>query len=249
MPVHDWSRVNAGLFHHFHLNWISALCTHLNSGDLPPGYYALAEQVTSGPIPDVITLKLKPRPAQPLESTGGIALAVSPPQTRYVVRAEADPYLTKVNRVAIRDPRGKLVSVIEIVSPGNKGSRAKLQEFVDKAVAFIRQGINVLVIDLLPPTRRDVHGIHKAIWDEIDDEPFELPADKRLTLASYSAGIEKVAYVEPIAVGDVLPEMPLFLEPEFYIHAPLDSTYQTTWSACPSQLRDAVLGDGTEATS
>ncbi len=214
MPVHDWSGVNAGLFHHFHLNWISALCTHLNSGDLPSGYYALAEQVTSGPIPDVITL--------------------------------TDPYLTKVNRVAIRDPRGKLVSVIEIVSPGNKGSRAKLQEFVDKAVAFIRQGINVLVIDLLPPTRRDAHGIHKAIWDEIDDEPFELPADKRLTLASHSAGINKVAYVEPIAVGDVLPDMPLFLEPEFYIHAPLESTYQTTWSVCPSPLKDVVLGIETE---
>ena len=243
MPVHDWSRVNAGLFHHFHLNWISALCTHLNSGDLPPGYYALAEQVASGPIPDVITLKLKPRPAEPSESTGGIALAVSPPRTRYVVRAEADPYLTKVNRVAIRDPRGKLVSVIEIVSPGNKGSRAKFQVFVDKAVDFMRRGVNVLVIDLLPPTRRDPQGIHKAIWDEIDDEPFELPPDKRLTLASYSAGIEKVAYVEPIAVGDALPDMPLFLEPEIYIPAPLDATYQTTWSVCPSPLKDAVLGD------
>jgi hypothetical protein len=110
MAVHDWSRVKAGLFHHFHLNWISALCTHLNSGGLPSGYYALAEQVTSGPIPDIITLKLKPKPTQPPESTGGIALAVTPPRTRYVVRSEADPYLTKVNRVAIRDPRGRLVS-------------------------------------------------------------------------------------------------------------------------------------------
>lgn len=116
MPVHDWSRVNAGLFHHFHLNWISALCTRLNSGELPSGCFALAE---------------------PPELTGGIALAVSPPRTRYVVRSEADPYLTKVNRVAIRDPRGKLVAVIEIVSPGNKGSRAKFQDFVDKAVQFI----------------------------------------------------------------------------------------------------------------
>ena len=48
------------------------------------------------------TLKLKPKPTQPPESTGGIALAVTPPRTRYVVRSEADPYLTKVNRVAIK---------------------------------------------------------------------------------------------------------------------------------------------------
>ena len=249
MPVHDWSRVNAGLFHHFHLNWISALCTHLNTGDLPSGYYALAEQVASGPIPDVITLKVKPRPSQPSATTGGIALAVSPPRTRYVLRAEADPYLSKVNRVAIHDPRGKLVSVIEIVSPGNKGNRARFHAFVEKAVDFIGQGINLLVVDLFPPTRRDPQGIHKAIWDEINDEPFELPPDKPLTLAAYSAGLEKVAYVEPIAVGDVIPEMPLFLDPEVYIPAPLDATYQTTWSVCPAALWDAVVGGEADAAN
>ena len=104
----------------------------------------------------------------------------------------------------------------------------------------------MLVIDLLPPTRRDPVGIHKAIWDEADDEPFELPPDKRLTLASYSAGIETVAYVEPLAAGDVLPQMPLFLEPGIYVPAPLEATYQTTWSVCPAALKDAVLGNGAE---
>ena len=34
----------------------------------------------------------------------------------------------------------------------------------------------MLVIDLLPPTRRDPQGIHKAIWDEIDDEPVRVAA-------------------------------------------------------------------------
>ena len=185
MPVHDWSRVNAGLFHHFHLNWISSLCTHLNSGDLPPGYYALAEQVASGPIPDVITLKLKPKPAEPLEATGGIALAVSPPHTRYVLRAGADPYLTKVNRVAIRDPRGKLGLGHRNRFTGQQRKSGQISRLRRQAVDFLRRGINVLVIDLLPPTRRDPQGIHKAIWDEIDNEPFELPADKRLTLVLF----------------------------------------------------------------
>jgi hypothetical protein len=148
--------------------------------------------------------------------------------------------------VAIRDPQGKVVSVIEIVSPGNKGNRANLRAFVEKAVDFLRQGIHLLVIDLFPPTDRDPQGIHKAIWDEIEEKPFELPPDKPLTLASYSAGLEKVAYVEPIAVGDVLPDMPLFLEPERYVPAPLEATYQATWAVCPAPLKDAVLGDRAE---
>jgi len=53
-------------------------------------------------------------------------------------------------------------------------------------------------------TIRDPHGIHKPIWDQFKEEPFELPPDKPLTLASYAAGPEKVAYVENVAVADRL---------------------------------------------
>jgi hypothetical protein len=34
------------------------------------------------------------------------------------------------------------------------------------------------------PSARDPLGIHKAIWDEIQDQPFDLPPDKPLTLAA-----------------------------------------------------------------
>src|SRR5215510_13070680 len=57
MPVHDWSRVTAGTFHDFHLAWIAELRRALNGGLLPPGYYALAEQVAGKIIPDVLTLQ------------------------------------------------------------------------------------------------------------------------------------------------------------------------------------------------
>jgi len=211
-------------------------------GDLPPGYYALAEQVASGPVPDVVTLKLRNQTTQHFDSPGGIALATAPPRTRYVLKAETDPYLSKVNRITIRDPEGMVVSVIVIVSPGNKSSQWALHTFVENAVDFLRQGIHLLVIDLFPPTARDPQGIHKVIWDKIQDEPFELPQDKRLTLAAYSAGLEKVAYVEPIAVGDVLPDMPLFLEPDRYVPVRLEATYQATWDVCPAPLKEAVTG-------
>ena len=48
MPIHAWSKTDAGLFHHFHQRWIGNLCDGLN-GVLPPGYFALSEQVTAGP--------------------------------------------------------------------------------------------------------------------------------------------------------------------------------------------------------
>lgn len=240
MPIHDWSRVDAGLFHHFHLSWIATLCQTLNAGVLPEGFYALAEQVASGPIPDVLALH---RPARsPSGGAAGIALAAAAPRSRYVQRVAVDPYAARANRIVIRHPLGQVVAVIEIVSPGNKSSRHALNAFVAKAAEFLDQGIHFPVVDLFPPSSRDPQGIHKAIWDGFGDEPFELPPDKPLTVAAYSAGPAIVAYVEPVAVGDPLPDMPLFLEAEMYVLAPLEATYQETWAACPRLLKDAVPG-------
>lgn len=48
------------------------------------------------------------------------------------------------------------------------------------------------------------------------------------------------AYIEPVAVGDDLPEMALFLGSEFHVLAPLETTYRTAWEASPLELRTAV---------
>ena len=45
VPVHDWTRVDAGIFHDFHHEWISEIKRALNRGILAPPYYALAEQI------------------------------------------------------------------------------------------------------------------------------------------------------------------------------------------------------------
>jgi hypothetical protein len=97
-----------------------------------------------------------------------------------------------------------------------------------------------LVIDLFPPSVRDPQGIHKAIWDEIEDQKFELPPDKPLTLAAYVADVPKTAYVEPVGVGDVLPDMPAYLDVDSFVPVPLEATYQTTWASCPEDMREAV---------
>lgn len=237
MPVHDWTRVDAGLFHDFHQSWTVGLRNALNAGGLPRGYFALVEQNIRGPIPDVLTLKLSAGSAEPDLGNVGLAVAAAPPRTRLIRKHEADLYVAKANRITVRHRHGQVVAVIEVVSPGNKASRAELRALVEKSAELIRQGVHLLVIDLFPPGPRDPHGIHKAIWDEIKEEEFELPADKPLILASYDSGPPRTAYVEPIAVGDALPAMPLFLKPEFYVPAPLEPTYQATWDVFPAPLK------------
>ena len=65
MPVHDWTRVEAGIFHAFHVAWIPELQKTLNGGLLPEGYYALAEQHAGRAIADVLTLHASPAPLSP----------------------------------------------------------------------------------------------------------------------------------------------------------------------------------------
>lgn len=241
MPIHDWTRVEAGLFHDFHQSWSVEIKNALNAGLLPQGFYALVEQRVGGPEPDVIAVETgRGRRAKPDRGTTAL---VEPPRTSLVrtLAADATAYARKANRIAVRHSLGAVVAVVEIVSPGNKGSRAAVRSFVEKAVEFLRAGVHLLVIDLFPPTPRDPQGLHKAVWDEFEDEPFELPAGRPLTLVGYDAGLPMTAYIEPVAVGGELPPMPLFLARGSHIPVPLEETYAATWAATPEPIRELLM--------
>src|SRR5438105_213420 len=203
MPIHDWSRVPAGLFHDFHQSWSIRIKDALNSGRLPRGIAALVEQRAGPREADVLTIE-------------------------------------RANRIVVKHHLGRIIAAIEILSPGNKDSRAALRDFVEKTVEFLRDGIHVLVVDLFPPSSRDPQGIHKVIWDEITEEDFTLPPGKDRILVSYETGGERAAYIEPVGVGDPLPDMPLFLTNYLHVMVPLEPTYQATWQASPEELRIAV---------
>jgi hypothetical protein len=237
MPVHDWSRVDANVFHHFHQAWTVAIAGALNAGVLPPGYSALVEKHSGGIVPDVLTLERRSRPK------GGV-LTATPPKVNLVRQAKS-VLAARANRIAIRHRLGEIVCILEIVSPGNKSGRAALRSFIEKAIDCLRQGIHLLIIDILPPTPRDPQGMYKAIWDEIEEESFELPPDKPLTLAAYVAGDlltgrEPTAYVNLIGAGDTLPDMSAYLDHSGYVPVPLEPTYQVAWATCPADMRELV---------
>ncbi len=214
MPIHDWTRVPSGLFHHFHQDWSIELARTLNrSGRLPKGVSALVEQRSGPKESDVLAVESRTKRPKSGSASSSTAVATKPkPITRFIHRSTAELYSARANRIVLKHHLGRTIAVIEIVSPGNKDSKRALREFVDKTVDFMRAGIHVLVIDLFPPTPRDPHGIHKVIWDEFHDEEFQLPEGNDRTLVSYEVGGVRVAYVEPVALAQPLSEMPLFLD-------------------------------------
>lgn len=238
MPIHDWTRVPSGLFHHFYQGWSIRIADALNAGRLPKGIAALVEQRSGPKETDVLAIEGYAK--QPRGGADGGVAVMDRPVTRIVRQTTKQFYAARANRIAIKHHLGRTIAVIEIVSPGNKDSRAALRDFVEKSIDFLRAGIHLLIIDLFPPTPRDPFGMHKVIWDEIEEEDFVFPKGKDRILASYETGDRRAAYVEPVGVGDSLPDMPLFLTNDLHVFVPLESTYQATWDASPAEFRQAV---------
>ncbi len=232
MPMHDWTRVKAGIFHHFHHDWITEIARTLNQGVLPADYYALAEQHAAGFGPDVLTLQGKSEGDDDGDGTDGDAspsgggVLLASPKLQPTAETDMAFYRRKQNSIAVRHVSGdRIVAMIEIVSPSNKAGRNALRAFVQKAAELLDNRIHLLILDPHPPGRRDPQGIHNEIWQEIAGEEQAAPDDKPLTLAAYESGLTVRAYVVPFRVGDSLADMPLFLAPEKAVTVPLEATY------------------------
>jgi Protein of unknown function (DUF4058) len=190
MPVHDWTKVDAGTFHSFHNAWITHLMGKFNGGVLPDDHYALSERT-----------------------------------------------------LTIRHASGhRIVAFLEILSPGNKDRMTSVQELVKKVDAALMQGIHVTVVDLFPPGRFDPHGIHGAVWARHGIAEYVVPPAQPLTVCSYRAIAPVEAYLEHMALGDPLPEMPLFLDSQTYVYVPLEPAYQAAFQYMPAFLRDVLEG-------
>lgn len=249
MPMHDWTRVDAGIYHAFHHEWISELSRALNRGLLPEDMYALPEQQAAGFGPDVLTLQdLAKAPTVDTAdltvdlTAGGIAtLARTKPKTTYYAQTPAEFHRRKKSSIVVRHVSGdRIVAMIEIVSPGNKNNTNAFKAFVEKACELIEHRIHLLIVDPFPPGRRDPNGIHAAIWSMVDDEPFAAPPERPLTLVAYQCSLITQAHIETIAVGEPLPDMPLFVEPEAHILTPLEATYTAAWDTMPARWRRVI---------
>src|SRR5262249_55221765 len=138
MPVHDWTRVDAGTFHDFHHAWTEEIKRALNNGVLPEQYYAMAEQHAAGFGPDVVTLQaVEDEDAGSAPSAGGAGLLLAP-QLEPTAQTDMEFYRRKQNTVTVRHVSGdRVVAMVEVISPGNKAARNHLRSFVQKAAEML----------------------------------------------------------------------------------------------------------------
>jgi hypothetical protein len=110
MPIHDCTRVDAGVFHYFHFCWIRVIARHLNTGVLPGDYYAMGERHAMGFEPDVLTLHA----TQPVFDNGSVAgdvprsspnrsrgVLLAPPKARPVAETDIEFYRRKEGKIGV----------------------------------------------------------------------------------------------------------------------------------------------------
>jgi len=120
MPMHDWTKVDAQIYHAFHAFWISELSRTLNGGLLPDEYYSLIE----------ITF-----PSLSLE-------------THFAATTEPEVCLHVQSSIAVKDVRDdRTVAMIEIISPGNRSNRLGIRALSDKTEELIERRIHSLIND------------------------------------------------------------------------------------------------------
>lgn len=243
MPMHDWTRVPSGLFHDFHQTWSIYLKMALNDGLLPEGLSALVEQqVISRKTDDSIISEVLNNQHCDADYTGG-SVILDKPRTKYIQQSDSIFYARKANRIVIRHHLGKVVAIIEIVSPGNKDSTHSMTQFVNKITTALYDGVHVMIVDLFPPGKRDPEGLHQLFWQDMDedDDKVVLTEPENRLLASYEAGSSYTAYLETVGVGSVLPEMPLFIASGAHVVVPLETTYQEAWQDTPDSVRRLLM--------
>ena len=96
--------------------------------------------------------------------------------------------------------------------------------------------VNLLIVDLSRPAPATRKESTKSSGTTSERNRLSCPR-QAADPGGLRRGADLVAYVEPVAVGDPLPEMPVFLAADRYVPCPLETAYQTAWEQFPAPLK------------
>jgi hypothetical protein len=205
----------------------------LNQGVLPEGYYAVPLVDRDGPIEiDVATLREQQAPGL-ASGGGGVELRTwAAPAPALAVAVD----LATVDGVEVQvfaddgDPR--LAAAVELLSPRNKDRPAARQAFAVKCVGYLQQGSSVVVVDTVTTRRADLNGTILSLLG-VDIGAAALPLASLSAVSYRAVGCEEESqqlevWPAPLALGQALLTLPLWIASDFSVPLDLEASYQMT---------------------
>lgn len=238
MPLRDHFRpplADVTTWEGIHGGWPMVIVQQLGK-KLPPRYVA-APHVHSGSYVeiDVATYDTADAGSQPGrgdQANGGVATAVwAPSRPTLAVETElpdADEYEVRV----FDTRRGRrLVAAVELVSPANKDRPEHRRLFVAKCAALLQQGVAVSVVDVVTVRDFNLYADLLDLLGQSDPSLGSRPpglyaVSCRRRVADQKRLLE--SWYDPLAVGQPLPTLPLWLADSLAVPLDLEASYEQT---------------------
>jgi hypothetical protein len=232
MPLLDHFRPPLKAVRHwesFHARWASSIADSLNKDLLPPDYFAeIQVHVGSRVEVDIATFEEAPRAT---DGNGGVATATmaakvyTPPATTMVMPAI---FPDSLEVLVISTQAGPtLVAAVELVSPGNKDRPDFRRAFAAKCASYLQQGVGLMIVDIVTERQANLHNELVQLLDAGDN--FLLAAESLYAVAYHphrlTAKNQIEVWASPLAVGQLLPVLPLSLDKGIFVPLDLDATY------------------------
>jgi hypothetical protein len=213
----------------FHSAWASSIAACLNRGLLPPRFSAIPNLQLSGGTIEIDVATIREDGWQgPMDGETAIW---SPPRPAGVVTVDFAGLDAFEVLVHYDDGEVRLVAAIELVSLANKDRPSTRRAFAMKCANYLEQGISVIVVDIVTRRHANLHEDLLGLLDRGSDQVW-----------TTSTGLYAVAYrslrangnreitwwPETLTVGDVLPQMPLWIGLDICVRLDLEKTYMAT---------------------
>lgn len=125
----------------------------------------------------------------------------------------------------------RLAAVTVLVNARNKNHPQTLQEFAAKCVGYLQQGSSLVIVDTVTTRRADLNGAILALFEietSIAATVSSLAAVSYRAVALEGSTQQLQLWPEPLALGQPLPTLPLWIVTDFSVPLDLDASYQTT---------------------
>jgi hypothetical protein len=213
----------------FHHSWATFIAQQLNQ-TLPAGYFAESE-ISLGPELeiDVAAIEL----SLPNGKGKASATAVwSPPQAKITAKVDfsrLDSYEIRV----YQDLGGaELRAAIELISPANKDRAGSRRTFAAKCAGHLKHGIGLVIVDIVTARAANLHKELFAVLEVKSRRPVWHSPTGLYATAYRPVPVRKNPRVEVwpevLALGKPLPDMPLWVSPEFSVPVRLEQSYVAT---------------------